>query len=475
MNTLQETPTPGTAIIIYDSFGYAAAIKLFPFYNDQEDSRSILQTIREFGQGNISDGIFLQKFNCKDISSLSAQTTEEVFVYLANHSKTLPPKIYLPDLLFVDQKYSIDVLSDFTITQYIKAHYSEYLDFLTSKNIQKAQPQKSDFTDNFERCRETLKFRAERFNFYDIFTPDFLPENLNNQQLETVITDLYSYRKNSRDNLTSGNIELVEAISVLPDRFKSSALRPFVGEQVYSYYLVTHEDSFNPKEAFAAMQLYALEKLSTKWDSVGGMDEHGVVTGCEIEIYPSLQNPALFFPAELLSTQEWRSIVDINVNMVNHIPSEILQKEEFWRGYENLLGKGKYLLQPANVLKYNHFDENEILAKMPEKLKNSNTVKFTFNLRKIETDPDYFQLIPEKDRTPELCLYLSKLHPTFYNTHKDLIPAKILRNTNIFSFSLKLEGKTIDEIQKLYNNKAQSKIYVKNIDRSEIQNKTRMK
>lgn len=449
----QETSIPGTAIIFYDSFDYPAAIKIFPFYDDQEDTRAILQTIREFGQGNISDGIFLQKFSCKDISTLGVQTAEEVFVHLANITETLPPKIYLPDILFVDHKYGLDFLSDSIITQNIKANYSEYQHFLRSKNIQNIPQKTTNITEDFERCCETLKFRATHFNFYEIFTPDFLPDNLNSRQLGTIITNLWSYRKASRDNQTSGNIELVEAISILPDRFKSSALRPLVGEQIYSYYLVTHENTFNHNEALSAMKLYALERFSTKWDSIGGMDEYGVVTGGEVEIYPFLQNPASFFPAELLNTQEWRSIVDLNVMMINHIPLEILQKEEFWKGYENLLGKGKYLLRPENAFKYGHFDENEILSKMPEKLKNNNSVKFTFNLKKIETDPDYFPLIPEEERTPELCLHLAKLHPAFYNNHKDLIPAKILKTSNIFSFSLPFESKTLEEIQKLYNSK----------------------
>lgn len=421
---------PGDILGVYDLSGNLISANLL---NPDISASPLIEAVKNISIPNPDTNVIIKSCYVDNISSLRGSTPEELSQILATSSNI--ESVSMKEAMFFLPHHS-GTFNQEVIANYVKEHYPEYLNSLLSEgthDIPRTPEFLSDIVNTHpdifrllpesemtkELCTTAMscdpynfKYIPEEFKTADlccqmikncqehyIVTPDlflqntsgnpeFLPKNLTQEELGSIIKtivdiDIDSQRKEF-GNLypDSGKIENYKVLHHLPDDFhKHYNLSEVVGSDVYSYYLVTNNKEFSPKQAEEAMHLYATERFSTNWDPIGA-DYMGGLMGCDYYVHPNLENPKDYFPADVLSTQQWHDIVEIDSNMINHIPSEVVERKEFWNDYESLIGKGSYLTQPDTDYLQGRFDEYEVFSKMPSEL---------------QKDPQVYNTLLEKD------------------------------------------------------------------------------
>ena len=147
-----------------------------------------------------------------------------------------------------------------------------------------------------------------------------------------------------------------------------------------AYYSVVHSidqgmaEDITPEVAKMSMAYFSSYRFMVEYDPAGADNDYGQVVGCDYYINDRMKNPAEYFEPNLLTTQEWHGIVAKDTRLLEFIPDEIIQKEDFWNNYQDLVGKGSYLNHPKNDWLQGGFDKYEVFNKMPKSLLNNEVV-----------------------------------------------------------------------------------------------------
>lgn len=438
----KESSQSGYITTIYDTDKHLLDVNVIPF-NGLDDE--LIGYFKNYGELHPKDNFLIQSHYFENIKEFNQLNREELEVLSKQSPST--QSVRMQEFLFCHPTLS-SAFIETSISHDIKQKYRDYLHFLDEKNLKDIPRSQEFFTEIIKESPECFSFipaedktkalsdvalegfpynyhyLKEEFRNFDTFYymirkrdreidlsyiikplpgegDHSFPKNLTSSEFKTIFEEMsYScisdvqYRYD--DDKFSLSIEQANVLKMIPDSLHEKFnIVDIVGQDVYAFYRVTNGHEFTPEQAEQAMVLFARERFIYGWDPAGADDAFGGVTGCNYEIYRNLKNPKDYFPADTLSPQQWHSIVDINPKMINHIPQEIITRNEFWDNYESFIGKGSYPIHPRNDFKYDKFDEYEIFSKMPEVLKTEPQVYNTLLSREAVS----LDFVKEKDES----------------------------------------------------------------------------
>lgn len=182
----------------------------------------------------------------------------------------------------------------------------------------------NEVLSSFEKCIRDLDEENVKFSDFNDFEKHYLPnipEDLSFEELQELMTHIPTLTYGSGsfffitdENEPSLNAKQFRSLQALPaiyhEKYDLSNLFLFENPEMYSYYLVINKKEFSQQQAFEAMCFFARERFYTAYDL---QRDNSYIDNEKIAIFPNenLKNPADYFPTNLLSSEEWNTILSI--------------------------------------------------------------------------------------------------------------------------------------------------------------------
>lgn len=384
-------PVSGDILLITDKEEKPILAKII--LDPTENNCSLDLAIKGLDTELESKEVYLYHCTMNDIRLFKNKSLEELATLIDT------PPTYFPEVQFYMKNISFN---ESEIELYTLNHFAEYLSTLEDLNIrdkdrnerfifdacieddtvfkmlkdsQKTKELCIGMMSHYPEIMKDIPERIKDFQFcYDfccspeIHNLKYIPKNLDKEQVCKLID------KNT-DNISleymTKEVAIANLLKHIPqDYFKKYDFSDRYGKESCAYAKVTKGWDSSREEKKDAIKFFAENYFVTAWEF---LDKH-----TKEEYYINkyvLSNPARQFSPNTLTPEEWHSIVEINTNMINHIPESVLAQKEFWHNYISFIDKpGGYLYNEENSGKEEQYFESEFFPKMPEELKRDKTI-----------------------------------------------------------------------------------------------------
>lgn len=422
---LFKEPVPGNILAFMTN---QKTIKTQVFSLSDNDT-NLFEAVKEFAEQHTNplEMIFVKKFPIDDINIYQDIKTE--VLSSAIHNLDPQPYIGVYEVLFYAAQTSDHTFSPKAIEEYVQEHFVEYLKMLKTNDLQdiprmdyfiekavindinalKYLKDKSNklidniikessysvlpYLNNEEKSFSICLQEAKKFG--DYFKFNELPLNFTKEEIIQILnscTDTCAFYR-ADENYTY-DVICANNLSKLPKHYlESYNFSDVLSPGIDSYARVMSTVTATNQQLFDAMVFYA-ENRFQKGLSKDVENDSGHFFRYEIYINSDLKNPSKYFAPSLLTPEQWHSIVEIDTNMMEHIPLSILENKEFWNNYQSFINRGTFLKDPSNIFQKDSFDENMVFSNMPPELRKDPQIMDELLEKKI-VPINFFINIPE--------------------------------------------------------------------------------